>query len=81
MMGSPNILVMLFLWGWPALAVALFAFLPPRRALVSMVIAAPRFGGRHQGALLLGSMSGWGEWRGSPERCGRRRVPVPIGSL
>jgi hypothetical protein len=34
MMGSPNILVMLTLWGWPALALALFAFMPPRRALI-----------------------------------------------
>src|SRR5215212_8461430 len=34
MMGSPNILSILAIWGWPAFAVALFAFLPARRALV-----------------------------------------------
>lgn len=35
MMGSPNFLSILMIWGWPALAVALFAFLPPRRALIA----------------------------------------------
>lgn len=34
MMGAPNFLSILMIWGWPALAVALFAFMPPRRALV-----------------------------------------------
>src|SRR3954447_950407 len=47
-MGTPNILVLLTLWGWPAFAVALFAFLPPRRALaVGFVLGwlfLPQFG-------------------------------------
>jgi hypothetical protein len=34
MMGYPNILAILAIWGWPAFAVALFAFMPARRALV-----------------------------------------------
>lgn len=34
MMGTPNTLVFLFLWSWPAIAVALFSMMPPRRALV-----------------------------------------------
>jgi hypothetical protein len=34
MMGHPNIFVMIALWCWPAFAVALFAFMPPRRALI-----------------------------------------------
>ncbi len=35
MMGAPNFLSILLIWGWPALAVALFAFMPARRALVA----------------------------------------------
>src|SRR3989440_11650814 len=35
MMGSPNFLSILMIWGWPALGVALFAFMPRRRALVA----------------------------------------------
>jgi hypothetical protein len=38
MMGSPNFLSILLIWGWPALAVALFAFMPPRRALVAGLV-------------------------------------------
>jgi hypothetical protein len=32
-MGAPNILSLLLIWAWPAIAVALFATMPPRRAL------------------------------------------------
>lgn len=48
MMGSPNFLVFLFLWSWPAIAVALFAMMPARRALVVSYIFGwmflPQFG-------------------------------------
>ncbi len=34
MMGIPNFFAVMALWIWPALAAALFAFMPPRRALI-----------------------------------------------
>src|SRR5687768_2119365 len=38
MYGYPNIVTMLALWGWPAVAVALFAFMPARRALIAGLV-------------------------------------------
>jgi hypothetical protein len=38
MMGYPNIVTMIALWTWPAFAVALFAFMPARRALIAGLV-------------------------------------------
>jgi len=33
MMGAPNMLAILLIWAWPAIAAWLFSIMPPRRAL------------------------------------------------